>query len=111
MHTRARLRLNESTAVAPVAEEDPDLPVDAEDTDDDLEHLPQEKRIQLAVAATQAKLMSERKAAIYFGVSRTTVNRRANGILSRTEGHIHERRLSPAQEDILAEWIKVRIWL
>jgi hypothetical protein len=110
MQTRARLRLNEPdaphepTVVAAAPDDHPDSP---NDDDDDISNLPQEKRIQLAVAATQAKLMSERKAAAYYGVPRTTVQRRAQGILTRKDAHIHERSLTPAQEDILAEWIKV----
>ncbi|KAJ7781960.1 hypothetical protein DFH07DRAFT_1017888 [Mycena maculata] len=106
MHTRARTRLNAPTAVVTALNEHPDSTIDADDADDDIGELPQEKRIQLAVAAAQGKLMSERKAAIYYRVSRTTVQRRIDGILARKDAHIHERRLTPAQEDILAEWIK-----
>ncbi|KAJ6605916.1 hypothetical protein B0H10DRAFT_359799 [Mycena sp. CBHHK59/15] len=101
MHTRARLRLNEPdpqdepTVVVAAPDEDPDSLVDTEDTDDDIADLPQEKRIQLAVAVTQGKLMSERKASIYYGVPRTTMQRRAQGVLTRQEAHIHERRLTP----------------
>lgn len=115
MHTRARLRFHEPDpqdepgVLASTPYEHSVSPVDADDADDDIKDLPQEKRIQLAVAATQAKLMSERKAAIYYGVSRTTVQRRSQGILARKEAHIHQRRLTPAQDDVLAEWIKVRI--
>ncbi|KAF7326528.1 DDE-domain-containing protein [Mycena venus] len=114
MQTRARLRLNEPdashqpTVVTAAPDEHPDSPNDANDDNDDndISRLPQEKRIQFAVAATQAQLMSERKAATYYGVPRTTVQRRAQGILTRKDAHIHERSLTPAQEDILAEWIK-----
>lgn len=116
MATRARLRLNalsphdELPAIATTPDEHPNSPVDADDDDDDnIEHLPQGKRIQLAVAAARAKLMSQRKAAIYYRVPRTTVQDRINGVLPRTEAHIHERSLTPAQEEVLAEWIKVRM--
>jgi hypothetical protein len=117
MLTRARLRLEapaaqeEPTAIATPPGDHPDSPVDADDADDaddEIEHLPQEKRIQLAVAASQAKLMSERKAADYYGVPRSTVQARAKGILTRKEAHAHERSLTSPQEEILAEWIKVR---
>ena len=86
-------------------DEHSDSPADA---DDEIDNLPQEKRIQLAVAASQAKLMSERKAAIYYRVSRSTVQDRAKGILTRKEAHAHERSLTSPQEEILTEWIKVR---
>lgn len=111
MPTRARLRLEvpavqeEPAAIATPSDEHPESPVDA---DNEIEHLPQEKRIQLAVAASQAKLMSERKAADYYGVPRSTVQARAKGVLTRTEAHAHERSLTSPQEEILAEWIKVR---
>lgn len=115
MATRARLR---SEATHPQNDpprivtppNDSDSPVDAHACDDDeIEHMPQEKHIQLAVAATQAKVMSERKAAIYYRVPRTTVQGRVKGALSRTEAHAHERKLTEPQEDMLAEWVKVRM--
>jgi hypothetical protein len=86
-----------------------ELPVDAHNCDDgDLEHLPYERRVQMAVAASQSGLMSERKAAIYYRVARTTVQDRAKGALTRNDAHLHERKLTQPQEDVLSEWIKVR---
>ncbi|KAJ7766469.1 DDE superfamily endonuclease-domain-containing protein [Mycena maculata] len=82
----------------------PESPVDTDD--DDFENMPKEKHIQLAIAAIQANIISERKAAIYYRVPRTTVQRRATGILTRVEAHVHRRSLSQAQEDVLAEWVK-----
>ncbi|KAJ7806579.1 hypothetical protein B0H14DRAFT_3483955 [Mycena olivaceomarginata] len=112
IQTRVRLRLNEPdalhepTVIAAAPEEHPDSPNDANDDNNNISDLPLKKHIQLAVAATQAKLMSEHKAATYYGVPRTTVKRGAKGILTCKDPYIHERSLTPAQEDILAEWIK-----
>lgn len=87
----------------------PESLVDA-DADEDFEHMPRELRVQLAVAAVQQNLMSENEAARYYRARRTTVQRRLYGILTRTEAHSHRRKLNQQQEDVLAEWIKVR-WL
>lgn len=65
--------------------------------------------MQLAIAAIESKILSERKAAIYYCVSRTTLQHRQQGMLTRTEAHAHERRLTAAQEDVLVEWVKVHV--
>ncbi|KAF7335093.1 DDE-domain-containing protein [Mycena venus] len=80
--------------------------------DDDLELLSQEERIQLAIATINkaeisGRRISERAAAIYFRVPRATLQDRRRGVLTRVQGHAHERALSSAQEDVLAEWVKV----
>jgi hypothetical protein len=112
MATRARLRLTDSTPPDPPAiVAAPQLPVDAPTTDEDIADLPQEKRVQLALAAIEGKLLSERKAAIYFSVHRSMLQRRLQGVKSHKEAHIHERKLTPAQEDVLTEWTKVRMFL
>jgi hypothetical protein len=91
----------------------PDQPpkssVDANGDDVDLEHLPAEARLQLAVAAVQTETLSERKAAIYYRVPRTTIQNRIKGMVSREEAHAHERSLSSPQEEVLVEWVKVQI--
>ncbi|KAJ7246022.1 hypothetical protein C8J57DRAFT_968506, partial [Mycena rebaudengoi] len=65
-----------------------------------------EARLQLAVAAVQTKTLSERKAAIYYHVPRTTVQNRINGMVSREEAHAYERSLSSPQEEVLVKWVK-----
>ncbi|KAJ6600086.1 hypothetical protein B0H10DRAFT_1958891 [Mycena sp. CBHHK59/15] len=57
----------ESMEYAPTPEEHPEWPVDAHNCDDgNLEHLSHEKRVQLAVAASQSGLMSQRMATKYY---------------------------------------------
>lgn len=51
-------------------DKDDDTPTLPELCDDDLEHLPYEERVQLALTAIRASAMSERKACIYYRVSR-----------------------------------------
>ncbi|KAF7343027.1 DDE-domain-containing protein [Mycena venus] len=75
--------------------------------DNDLEHLPYEKRVQLALTAIRAGVMSERGACKYYRVTRETVQNRAKGVPTHTEAHAHERKLSEAKESILKEWVKV----
>ncbi|KAJ7740421.1 hypothetical protein DFH07DRAFT_926544 [Mycena maculata] len=101
---------NRRMDIATTPTEHQESPVDAgldDDDDYDLELLPQEKRIQLALAASQAGLVSQRKAALYYRVPRSTVQDRVKGRLTRGEAHIHERLLTRPQEDVLTEWIKV----
>jgi hypothetical protein len=85
----------------------PRAPDDYLADDEDLDDLPIERRLQLAIAAAGARLMSQCKAAIFYKVPRTTVQDRMNRVLTRVDAHAHERRLTNVQEDILAEWIKV----
>ncbi|KAJ7722235.1 hypothetical protein DFH07DRAFT_783913 [Mycena maculata] len=75
--------------------------------DDELEHLTHEERVQLALTAIRTSVMSQRKACLYYRVTRGTVQNRAKGIPTRTEGHAHERKVSEAKESILKEWVKV----
>lgn len=101
---------NPQTNIATTPAEHQDSPVDTDPDDDDDNDpalLPQEKRIQLALAVSQAGLMSQRKAALYYSVPRSTLQDRAKGRLTRGDAHVHERLLTKPQEDVLAEWIKV----
>lgn len=84
----------------------PESPVNTDD--DGFEDIPKEKRIQLAITAVESKTMSKRKAAIYYNVPRTNVQNRAKGMLVRLEAHAYRRKLSQPQENMLAEWVKVR---
>ena len=63
-----------------------------------------EEAIQRALNAV-ANGMSQKKAGLEFGVPRSTLQNRINGILSRQEAHEHEQRLSPVQEDHLTQWV------
>jgi hypothetical protein len=115
MQTRARLRLSEPDPSndhindATTSDDDEGAASDAAAGDDeDLEHLPLERRIQLAMAAVQTGVMSDRKAALYYRAPHTTIQRRIKGVLPRREAHAHERSLTNPQEEVLAEWIKVR---
>jgi hypothetical protein len=87
--------------------EAPRAPDDYLANDEDLDDLPTERRLQLAIAAAGARLMSQRKATIFYKVPCTTVQDRMNGVLTRVDAHAHEHRLTDVQEDVLAEWIKV----
>ncbi|KAF8824188.1 hypothetical protein HHX47_DHR8000488 [Lentinula edodes] len=69
-----------------------------------------EERLKLAVTAylnSNGKL-SVRGVAKAYDISHTTLQRRIEGGVSRAEAHAHEQNLSPAQEGILVEWIKVQ---
>ncbi|KAJ3870375.1 hypothetical protein F5051DRAFT_293143, partial [Lentinula edodes] len=68
------------------------------------------ERLKLAVTAylnSNGKL-SVRGVAKAYDISHTTLQRRIEGGVSRAEAHAHEQNLSPAQEGILVEWIKVQ---
>jgi hypothetical protein len=77
MPNRAPSRTGPPNAVDDGYEDLPELvdPSDDEEDlcDDDLEHLSCEERMQLAVTAVRASVMSERKAAIYYRVVRSTL--------------------------------------
>ena len=81
----------------------------------DISSLTQEERIQLAlkaivtsgVHASGRTKLSVRQAAVTFNVPRSTLQDRFNGWKTRHEGHAHEQNLTPAQEDIVVEWVKV----
>ncbi|KAJ7333309.1 hypothetical protein DFH08DRAFT_881034, partial [Mycena albidolilacea] len=47
--------------------------------------------------------MSQRKAALYYSVPRSTLQDRAKGRLTRGDAHVHERLLTKPQEDSLAK--------
>ena len=70
------------------------------------EALYQEGRIILAVHAhTQDKSTSFRKLTSLYDVPRSTAQGRAKGIKSRRDSIANNRRLTPAQEESLKEWI------
>jgi hypothetical protein len=79
-----------------------------------LDSLTQEERIQLAIKAVadsgltpsgRTKL-SVRRAASTFNVPHSTLQDRYNGRKTRHEGHAHEQNLTPAQEEVVVEWVK-----
>jgi transposase len=80
----------------------------------DLEGKTYEKRIQMAIQSIERNSFHKngdpiypfREAALTFKVSRTTLTARFKGRQTRNEAHEKEMKLSPAQEDVLAEWIK-----
>lgn len=63
-----------------------------------------EQAVQEALHAI-ANGMSQNKAELEYGVPRSTLQNRLKGIPTRQQAHAHEQRLSPTQEDHLAEWI------
>lgn len=81
----------------------PDAPAGNE-----LENLTQEQRLQLAITAIANKVMSERAAAKYYAVPRSTLQDRRHGVPTRVEAHASERLLGVHQEGVLKEWVKVR---
>lgn len=52
-------------------------------------------------------VFSLRAAAKQYDVSRSALTARWNGRGTRAESHAHQQKLSPSQELILKEWIKV----
>lgn len=76
----------------------------------DLTSLTQEQKIQLAITAIQHSggTLSIRRAATDYGVPRTTLQDRMNGVLTRTAAHAHQQALTPAQESILVDWVKAQ---
>jgi hypothetical protein len=81
----------------------------------DIDSLTQEERMQLAIKAITASgttpsgrtKLSVRQAATAFYVPHSTLQDRYNGRKTRKEAHAHEQNLTPAQEDIVIEWVKV----
>ncbi|KAJ4488693.1 hypothetical protein C8J55DRAFT_486935 [Lentinula edodes] len=69
-----------------------------------------EECLKLAVTAyiNSDGNLSVRGVAKAYDVSHTTLQRRINSGMSQAEAHAHEQNLSPAQEEILLEWIKVQ---
>jgi hypothetical protein len=65
-----------------------------------------ERKVQAAIDAFQRhEYRSIRAAAVAHGADRTTVGRRLRGGNTRSQGKENQRRLSPAQEDLLIRWI------
>lgn len=61
---------------------------------------------QEAAASANAKAtLSARQASKRFNVPRTTLQDRLSGGLSRQEAHDHQMNLTPAQEQVLEDWI------
>lgn len=52
-------------------------------------------------------VLSLRAAAKQHDVSRSALTARWHGRATRSEGHAHRQKLSPSQELVLKEWIKV----
>ncbi|GAW09695.1 DDE-domain-containing partial [Lentinula edodes] len=96
--------------------DDPDMPelVSSDSDDEGVEGAtpPQSKEeaIQSAMQAIESSNgeLSVRKAAKAYGVHPATLQRRVHGGKSRSKAHAHQQNLSPAQEDLLVEWIKVQ---
>jgi transposase len=80
----------------------------------DLENKTADERIALALAAilkegfrpSRRLIYSFRAAAKTFKIPKTTLVYWFNGRQTQEEAHKKDRRLTPAQEDVLAEWIK-----
>ncbi|CAK5281220.1 unnamed protein product [Mycena citricolor] len=72
-----------------------------------LDELDIETRYELAVAAVRNGAR-QRQAAAQYAVVRTTLQRRLLGIGNYRAGHATQQALSPAQEKILVEWIKIK---
>jgi len=65
---------------------------------------PKELAIQSAIADVESGV-SQRKAADYNGVARSTLQERLNGRQGHAIAHQDQQRLTPEQEDFLADWI------
>lgn len=77
-----------------------------------------EERLRFAVDSIRASgkrpsggwKLSIRQAAKDFAVPKSTLHDRLNGKLTHEEAHIPQRKLTPAEEDILVAWTKVCIY-
>ncbi|KAJ3815118.1 hypothetical protein F5876DRAFT_5614, partial [Lentinula aff. lateritia] len=69
-----------------------------------------EEAIRSAMQAIESSNgeLSVHKAAKAYEIHPATLQRRVHGGKSRSEAHAHQQNLSPAQEDLLVEWIKVQ---
>lgn len=65
---------------------------------------PKELAIQSAIADVESGL-SQRKAADLNNVARSTLQERLKGRQGHATAHQHQQRLTPEQEDFLADWI------
>jgi len=73
----------------------------------DLEQLPYEDRIILAVEATKGpQKLTERCAAGLYNVSRRTLHRRRVGTTSRRDTQPNSSRLTKAEEEAIVQYIK-----
>ena len=73
----------------------------------DLESLPKEERIQLALKATkEPQNLSVRRAAIVYQVSRRSIDRRRAGTQSTRDTHPKLLALTKAEEQALVQYIK-----
>jgi hypothetical protein len=73
----------------------------------DLELLPKEGRIQLALKATkEPQNLSVRRAAIVYQVSRRSINRRRAGTQSTRDTHPKSSALTKAEEQTLVQYIR-----
>ena len=64
-----------------------------------------ESRIQLALEDLKTeRFTSVRKAAEFYSVPRSTLQRRVNGTPTRQIARAEQQILSPVQEDMLAQW-------
>lgn len=74
----------------------------------DLRDVDIELRYQWAISAVRGpRNLSSRRAAALYRLCRSTLDSRLLGVKSRQEAHKHQRALSPAQEAVLVEWVKV----
>jgi len=82
---------------------------------DDLNDYSLEERIDLAILAIHQGSTSPsgqhifgiRQAARVYDIARETLRKRFNGTTrSRVESHIHQRALTPAEEEVLVTWVK-----
>jgi len=73
----------------------------------DLEQLPYEDRIALAIEATTGpQKLSKRRAADLYNVSRMTLHRRCIGTTSRRDTHPNSSRLTKSEEETIVQYIK-----
>ena len=73
----------------------------------DLEQLPYEDRIVLAIEAPKGlQKLSERRAADIYNMSRTTLHRRRIGTTSRRDTQPNSSRLTKAEEEAIVRYIK-----
>ena len=80
----------------------------------DVSKFSQEERLRLACAAIDQSGISDngkpklsiRQAALKFNVPKSTLGARRLGIQTRSEAHVAQKNLTPAQEDFLVNWLK-----
>ena len=114
MYTRAQSKSLATTTKLSAPDSDPvvDPVVDPGDlavNDLNLADLPQEDRMNLAIAActNPNRKISINMAASAYRVVRSTLQNQIKGMQTRQEAHTGELLLSKPEEQVLAEWIKV----